>query len=213
MPVKSERMGWLKTLCSDCRPQIDRPFGATHEGVRYIGATEGHAMVLLRALDDEKAPPFDGAQTVLAGLSDALWLPELFEDVVRWAMAYDRRCDACGGIGFYPEPDLAAFDSDGGGPVTNLWKKCPCQNIGVRAGVKVNRRLVLEYLSGLDTGEVAVAGIGGKMLALRSPDWLVVVMGVSDDPAPSLERQSPSPAPQVLGKEGESSQPAGKGER
>src|SRR4051812_38134173 len=96
-----------------------------------ICATNGHALTLLRAQDDEDAPPFAPAGEAVALLAAAEWRPVPIADLGAWAMRYGRRCTACGGLGFQKLLGYAAFGPEGEGPEHDVWQKCQCDNPGI----------------------------------------------------------------------------------
>lgn len=188
--VSNERTEWLQSLCSSWTPAIAEPFTATLGAVKMIGATNGHGMTLLRAQDDEDAPPFGRAHESLDLLDGAEWRAIQISDLETWAMRYRARCLACGGAGFQKMVGYAAFGPEGEGPEHDVWQKCECDNPGIIEGVPINKRLLLRYFAVLSAPTVEIAKAPtASMFAVRAPsslgggapDWMVLIMGVKTE--------------------------------
>lgn len=189
--LSEQRLAWLRTLLMDRMHAIVKGVEPLSElftlevgGPKFIGATNGHGLTLLRCLPGEDAPPFAlESAPLLAQIAAAQWISLPLLDVWKWAMQADLRCKACNGMGFVLAPDLTAFDEQGCGPVFNLWQRCDCQRKGVAYGVVLDKRIVLEFLGPLDAHDNNhevdfAADPEHRQILLRTPDWIVIVKGL-----------------------------------
>lgn len=207
--VKNERTNWLRTLCASglracTNPEIAEPFSAILGGHRYIGATQGFGITLMLAQQDEDAPVFVPAEEQIGKLLECRWRPAVYRDFFSWLVAR-RWCGACGGVGFQSMPHLAAFGESGSGPYFDNWTRCDCTSSAVAAGVRLDKRRVLEHIGilGAPNQIVELAGSeDGMQLGIRGPrntvnpaarDWIVTVMGLSNGDASDV-----FPMPEVL---------------
>lgn len=198
--TRNERMDHLRSQCSHWRPHLAETFEIVNKHARYIAATDGYGLVMLRAESGETtARRFDHAAEAIGAPGEVGWRAVSFLDFWRWLASPGERCGACGGTGYLPMYGYAAFSMEGNGPEHDLFEHCGCLNPGSVFGVTINRRLLLEKIGPLaapDTGIEVVGNKDTRCVGVRAgmritegsdlvtPDWLIVVMGLDQQGDP-----------------------------